>query len=444
MPDDTKKHRFLSDFYDSVFQRSYSDLAELDNLVRFRYLGKLRLDGILSHTIVLLDTQVLDGAFFLDPRNDPGSLLDQLSRGSVLGSPIEIRARSPLLADALLMFVKEPNKPLLKQFSFSTIHKPSERSSAFEVLGNTKSETVSDWRAILSVFRSAGVEESNVDSLEAAWSRWIELQEKGLVTVIEWERERGFPREFYAGSENEFLAGFKSDEVKREAKWVYSSLDKRSLIDVHLEQLRNNWGDENVAELRILEAKFHRVYDAAAAWQHRCGTFEASISTFVELMDTKDRSTLETYDFETKLETVLTLNNIDRLFLYKLGTMPAGIYQELCWSRSEDLAQWWYGREIDSLRRAIDPIVDKITKSEGPQDGFKDDNIVADLIKIFTDAVKELIPIPPIKAIYTFFSKSYDFIIKYYSGKSKDPREKLIQRIIDFAIERGQHDGKKN
>lgn len=426
--------RFYSDFYDSVFQRTYWKSVQEDVLARYRFLGKLRLDSILSKTVVLADTQLLDGAFFLDPFNDPYSILKDLSRGKVIEGAIEIRARDYDLEKSLLMFVKDPKGISLKSFSFSSIYDPESRALATDNIIKLPGDQINTWQDILTRFKEFGIDKANVENIEMAWSKWIELQKRGMLKVVEWNRNRGFQIERFAGTKEEFLSGIKSKEVKSEGNWVYSNLLKRSLLDVKFEDLKHQWDAEMISELRILEAKYHRIYDQAAAWQHYCGSYESSVSTLIELLYTHDEedSQMESVVNDITTNQILKIDGIDPFFLYKLGTMPTSEYEKFFWNHSANLSLWWNHNDIDSLRVAIDGLVTEISNiKETPKRNFAKKNILADIFKVILDTT-----MAGFDPLSTFLKGMNDIRIEYSSDKLKNPKEILIQRIIDVAKKR--------
>lgn len=448
MSDSKYKHRFFSDFYDSVFQRSYWNLIDNDSLSRFRYLGKLRLDAILSHTIVLTDSQVLDGAFFLHQKSGPSFIMNNLSRSESLNPVIEVRARASRIEDSLLMLVKKPENLTIRPFSFSGIRDIIQRAEVSKLLAHTPYDKVNSWKDILNIFKIAEVEKANIDLLYDSWSKWIEFQNKGIITIIKWETERGFPREFYAGTVEDFTEPFQTEEVKTFATWLHSHLKKRSTIDARIEQLRHTLeSDKAKRELRILESRYHRIYNQAASWQHRCGSFESSTSTLIEMLDVKtDESESESQDNTEKgkkLDFSVGINGVDRFFLYKLGTMPVGKYEELFWTHSDNISNWWYHRDTNSLRRVIESVTKEISKIQSPDNDSTPENFYSDVLKVFMDAAIEFIQ-STIKPIYVLLAGLVDIHIKYFSGKSKNPKKRLIQRIIDLAKERNNEDEKQN
>lgn len=433
--------RIFSDFYDSIFQRQYHRIKVHDDLISYRYLGKLRLDAILSQTIVLLDTQILDGCFFLDERNSPEILLAELWRGKTLGFPLEIRARNQSIGQSIVQFLKNPQTGLIKEFSFSGIHDPAQRDEVTRNFQKTAPDNIKEWRDIIRLFRDFGVSKDNVEEYEAAWSKWIELHENGKIPVREWEINRGFPINEYAGSQKDFLHGIEDEEVKKEGQWIFSNLDgKRSIIDLKFNQYKQIWDGGRIRELRILEAKYHRCYDQAAAWQHNCGLFESTISNLIELInvgDDRSLSELEKLDQNSNLDNFILIDDIDPYFLFKLGTMEAATFAEICWQYSYQIGNWWHHQQTASLEKVLDAFIRKIDAYDNP-DHAQESDILVDTVKVFLDTTSDLVEtIPFVKPAYTLLKGLNDIRIKYFSqSKGPEKRQSLRQRIIDVAMTR--------
>lgn len=98
--------RFFTDFYDSVHQGAYPDLkGALGEILDRAFVGRLRFDTMLSRTLCLIDTQVLDGEFFLSL--GPLRLNDLLKRQDVGLMPIEVMSRANSLEGALVGFIRK-------------------------------------------------------------------------------------------------------------------------------------------------------------------------------------------------------------------------------------------------------------------------------------------------------------------------------------------------
>lgn len=352
--------RFFSDFYDSVQQRHYPTIPGEPGDATSLYIARLRFDTLMSRTPVLIDTQLLDGAFFLDI--EPAMLTTELARRGREMMPIEIRSRASKLDEALLLFVKRPGHPLLRGFTFSTIQGENERSEARKRLESTATEKVSSWRDIPPILQSAGVPADHTEKLEAAWAHWIEAQEKGLVRVVKWQG--GFDLEEALGDREGLTEHLQTADAHGLVKWVYDHRADRSLVDVQLSALRATWDGDKLADLVAIESWFHRAYNLAAAWQHECENYESvydSLARPISLREKLLRVLLNKNTDYTISMPDLALD-LPHDFLLKLGRMPHGMFKELFWKHDECFQKWWSEGDKDAFLKGVEPFVEAIIK----------------------------------------------------------------------------------
>jgi len=378
----------------------------------------------------------LDGGFFLDPKNSPTFLFEELWRGKSLVSPIEIRARSSSLEDTILQFVKRPADGSMKRFSFSGIYNDQERLLAADELSSIDSKYVKSWKDILQIFRKVGVNQTNVDEIEATWKQWIEAQKKGNIKgdliVQPWETKGGFPIKKYAGSKDVFLGGIETEEGKFEAEYFFNNIDfNRSNLDLRFSELKKKWekDDAKVSDLEKIEAKYHRAYDKTAANQHNCGVFESTFSNVLEMLDvqTEESPSLLEKEEGKILERKISLD-IENNFLFKLGNLDPSAYTNICVKYASSLSNWWYHSDIDELEIVLDAFLNEIRFVDDPKN--ESEILGADILTVFIDGVKAFTNIP-IKFLLTIVPGLRKVIIKYVSGKEKTTRDIIKQRIID-------------
>jgi hypothetical protein len=306
--------RFYTDFYDPVNQRKWIKQRFRKNNseqgLRKIFLGRLRLDVLLSETLILTDSQILDGMFFL--YQDPRDFLSSLARDRSAPLPIEIRSRRPRLEDSFLSFVKKGNQENLKGFSFSCIADESTRVNIQTILENTRSERVSTWKDVISIIKSEYGQSFNMDSLDNGWNKWIEAQDSMLSRrVIEWNRS-GFCLDDCLNGPG-LIELMKTEEGKEEARQAIKHKD-RSLIDRRITELMQSIEDLTLKEdLRMLETGFNYAYNLAISRHHSCKTFESfngSPQARRSSLRLIDSTTPQLAKFEGTLDTVLGLGEI--------------------------------------------------------------------------------------------------------------------------------------
>ena len=149
----------------------------------------------------------------------------------------------------------------------------------------------------------------------------------------------------------------------------------------------------------------------------------------------QDDSVLEDQDPRVSLETVLHIDDLDRNFLYKLGTLPDSEYQNLFWENQTSILDWWNHSNTDSLKRTADRLVRKVSDlSEPIEPNQGDENIILDCGKVILNAASELLA--PVKAIHTLIKGLNEIEIKYATNTQMSQKQQLVQRITDIATKR--------
>lgn len=424
--------RFFSDFYDSFNQSAYDNIRKSDLRIKDRYIGKIRLDTLLSNRIVFTDAQILDGVFFNSI--DPTSLVNLLNRSidddQVLGS-IEIRSRSSSIKQSLLEFIKPTGSDKLKVFSFAIIKDVKIRRQVNRIVPEWPFDDVNNWRDILKIFKAAGLADDAIEEIETSWVKWFELLETGKILIHPWERERGFPIIKNLGGKNKFLDGISNESILDLGLKTLEEPHPRTRFDDNIQYLRKNLEHNNeLSELQMLEARYHRAYNKALSWQHKCTEFESLVSSAIEIAH---KAAHETDTAQTQIDDnlflgpIIKIEEIDPSFLYKLGRMKPHQYQTYFFNNQTHLQQWWWHRDVDSLERAIDGLA-KLMPYLNPEPNKVSDQ-TADIINLFTSIMDKYF-IFPINQVLELF----DISIKYYGEKST--KEQVMQRIIDIALER--------
>jgi hypothetical protein len=360
------KSRFFSDFYDSVRQRGFpivqAKFSEISNL----YIARLRFDVLLSKTIVLTDAQLLDGAFILS--SDPLELKNRIARSDGELMPIEVRSRTENLSDALLAFVKNPEKEKLKGFTFSSVENEEERKSLKERLESTTIGEVNEWKDILKIMKSSNVNNENIERIGEGWAKWIEAQEKGIVVVKKWEGKFDID-----ASLNSFLKPeLTTSEGEDMANWIYEKRNDRNSIDIKLNELKKNFELSNnltaLQDILSIKSWFYSAYNHALSQQHNCRSFESIFGMSLASTQPAESEKL----------------NLPEYFWDKLATMTNSKFKDLYWQKSSYFQNWWNNTNLNDLKRGIEPLIAEIVKTEKILD-------TSPLSRIFYGAASSLI-----------------------------------------------------
>jgi hypothetical protein len=170
-------------------------------------LGLLRFDVLVAATLVIPDSHLFDGSFFLS--RSPRELAYAVGRpgrdGGEPSLPLEIRGRGSGLADTLATFLVREGSDTLNAFVFKTIDDERLRPVLAEELGRTPSDDLERAlsreddtpAAVASVLRGAihrvdpaADAATLVRPIEEGWRRW--LAEERWVSVETWPIHRDF------------------------------------------------------------------------------------------------------------------------------------------------------------------------------------------------------------------------------------------------------------
>jgi hypothetical protein len=172
-----RARRLLAAFYDSVVQRDYVEAAagatDVDWVSTAILSSRLRLDLILSGTVVLTDAQLLDGALFA--RSTPLELEALLRITPWSTNSVVVRTRAPSLESSLLGLVTA-KEGRVKSFEFSILDEPhrSEVTDYLREQAANGSDAPTSLDSLMSLLGTAGVPRADVDRVSSHWARWIE------------------------------------------------------------------------------------------------------------------------------------------------------------------------------------------------------------------------------------------------------------------------------
>lgn len=424
--------RLFSDYYDSILQRvhwSYLDSNLEDS--KYLYIGRLRFDTLLSEKLVLLDTQLLDGAIFLGI--SPQDILPSISRRHLDSAPIEIRSRSLDLEEALLGFVKLPNgQP--KRFSFSSIKNIDQRKHVEEELAQFNVQSVNSYKDVLAILAQMSVSKENIGVIEKGWTSWIEAQKAGRVEVKKWGPN--FERDRALGNLGSLLGELRTEEGKDKANWVYLNRGNRSDVDVELSQAKKHWKNKQLVDVFHIEAWYHRGYDYAAAWQNDCGIVESTFASAISMLDL-DQSSGDYSNIPVFHKSGLDLH-VDDDFIHALGKIPPDQYQSLFLRSEEHFRNWWLHRNISELKRAIDPFSNQMSKEGWLFGSSQTDKVLLAAVPLLFTLLDTLANVPN-GALLTLFSR---LVVQFFNKIDREsPQRVLVERIFDIATDRIDDNG---
>mgnify|MGYP001345887890 CR=1 FL=1 len=186
----------LSEAYTASAQR---EARERQPAYFSQLLGEIRLDALISRQVVIPDTHLFDGAWFIESTSS--ELWRNLGAPSVAGygSIIEIRSRRDSLTDSLGVFFQRADSDFLNPFPLNFLPGEEERDAVAKRLGQTpRSDLVDELARNESVAKAVGatlakvLSEANVDvdvvwQLVDAWESMLHAERMGHLTTRRWQ-----------------------------------------------------------------------------------------------------------------------------------------------------------------------------------------------------------------------------------------------------------------
>lgn len=185
-----RRHILYSDLFDSTVQRAvYDQVLELgceggaDLVFRTLYLGRLRLGLLMHGTILLTDTQVLDGAFFL-------TLTEEEIR--LLAPRTVLKLREETVAETTRALLTDKNG-LVRPFEISAIRDAAVRAKVRDWMRSTAPrKTLAPGAGvdqILEITRELALDEEALDPLVTGWRRWHSVLTEMSFQRAEWSSD---------------------------------------------------------------------------------------------------------------------------------------------------------------------------------------------------------------------------------------------------------------
>jgi len=332
------------------------------------FCGQLRFDSLLSESIVIPDSHVFDGLYFLG--TSPSELNAALGRSGLRERQtpaFEIRGREETLSDSLAALLRRPESSMLNAFVFKSLDKRIRHELAAE-LGRT-SETELD-RALASAEDvPAGVAavleaclcrldpaldaEALVHPLRDGWRRW--LCEEEQISVKKWPVFSTFDIEARI-TEELSIEGNMHTVVGRDAlvevREVIARGTHRSDISSVLAPLRDGLTtDEPVLnDLELIDVWYSRLRYRALAAMHNCGC-ALSDRPWLPAVGPGQALARELLRLDNRVQVALPDD-----VLTALGDMRAEQFVEFVDRQRRPVVRWWETGDIDYLHELSDAL----------------------------------------------------------------------------------------
>jgi hypothetical protein len=261
----------FTDLYDSVLQRNVDEQSRRAGVSAHMkaFHGRLRIDLAIRNRLILTDTQVYDGRFFvgyLARHADETEWQLIRDRAAVL-----VRNEDP---GACRMEFCRSHSVGRKQFAFSLLEDPA-RVEIERVLANEAQSFA--WPSLLALFHDVGgVDQALLQQIEEGWR----LLDQNLMPLQKWHTHPGaigFHIDSYGLEKfGELLIEIREPQSKEVLKRVYEYRRKRSKVDelMSAELAATDPSSAVCKELRRIEDWYHRGYNRALARSHGAHSIE--------------------------------------------------------------------------------------------------------------------------------------------------------------------------
>jgi hypothetical protein len=330
-------------------------------------LGQLRFDTLVARTLVIPDSHIFDGPFFL--RQRPGELAIALGRQAKDGAepmlPFEVRGRGAGLADTLATFLTREGRETLNPFVFKSLDDPMLRPLLAEELGNTpvgdldvalaSSDDVA--HAVAGVVRqalhrvdAAANADALIGPIEEGWRCW--LDEAKHVSVRTWPTYT----EFNVAAHLDPLAPadlrtkLGRDTLNEVNGVIAGGSQHRADVSALLAGPRVTavgHGDESgLADLLFIDLWYSRGRYRALAAQHACACLLADSLAFPALNPTQGLLRRALAGKGARVERV----ELPDAVIGRLARVDEASFGQLTSRLGPTLKRWWDASDIDDLK----------------------------------------------------------------------------------------------
>ncbi len=344
---------------------------------RLAYLGALRFDSLLSRRLVVPDSHLLDGRFFLSAQ--AGDLRQELGRPThgftdgQLRLPIVFGLRRATLRETISEFLRT-DRESLNGFSFKSLPEPdARRQLAVELKNRTWTELERRLNAdanpaiavgglirdCLEVVGFGLRADEWVGPLEQRWSSWLELESQGALEVEQYGwgtfdlvlalKDEGV-------SQDEFSTEVGRSGLRAIQMLVQNDKKLRTHANETMDQLRLGAVDDPVAtaDLRRLDHLYSRVRYRAIARQHDA-TFIRTRKDGLALGAGERLLERVESDFE---ESVGRRIELPEDVTQSMGELPPEEFRRFLALSSKQLGEWWNTGELTYLQEAVENLAD--------------------------------------------------------------------------------------
>lgn len=337
---------------------------------RTEYIGQLRLDVLLAGRLVVPDSQLLDGRFFLE--TGPDELRRQVSIGPQHPLPLRIRPRRGTLEETLAVWLERRGSEYLNGFPFNAIRSDDARAALADALTQTKAEAL---RARLSgqpsipkalalflrdLLRARGFDaDDDVAVLERGWSLWVEEDRAGRLKIEAWDRAFDLQTAMALDpvDPEQDLATDKGRELYMKLSRMEFRSDATALIR-RLKDEEDAPSDLLDVDVETLLAWYTDARHRAFAMQHGCDFARAERLDGVPVGPVR-RALLRAVQGDR--QAAPAFHDLPPALMEALTTMAPDRFEEVVTAVRDPLLAWWHSGDPDALARLVEAMDTRVS-----------------------------------------------------------------------------------
>jgi hypothetical protein len=363
---------------------------------------------LLRSRIIINDTQLLDGEFFLWL----GERLTSREERELVLPKLEIRTRDPDLRRARLSFIMpDPATRTCKPFVFSAIRDVRTRDEVTSQLAEIEAKgNAPAWRSLEEALIDLQVDAAEVERLSEGWQQWDRIQAKHRDIFKTWDRRADLEEHLRTPVDLETTSGFEALQVIKDSKW------NRSMVHQVVAQLlrSSETGTPQRRDAEAIERWYQRAYNSAVGASHGAN---------VILTLHRGRETVGAPPFPQSGEI-----SLPKGALLGLGAIPAATFNAMSDEHQGDWATWRLSLDPSALQRALIPILEEAARVQGSQGGLMDHPIFSHLLGAAESIIGFWLAGPPGAAVGLGMGVAYEGI------REKRHRDRIgVSAIHDYG-----------
>jgi hypothetical protein len=337
------------------------DVADGEDLLEIALAG-LRVESLLSQTIVLTDAHVFDGGVITQLA--VAGKLTSLQRLADEPLPIDLRLRHPDASRALfLMYHHENDQP--KAFLPSLFTGGESISAALEqtrrprIRRALRSKQTGNGRTV-DLLRAIGVDGDELARADTAWQKLLELVRAEQLPTSTWGSSERFPQLLTAAERYWPVERLRADhcltaETSQILDTVVALGTQRSAVHTLIKGVRDSGPNEETATaVDFILHWYDERYRRAQAFQHEAD-YRGSDTGLASHRSALEHMIIPRPSAAMSDPRVLKLQVPPGLLEY-LGALPLANWQFFIGSHLLDLRRWWQEGDVDALSRVFDAL----------------------------------------------------------------------------------------